>query len=82
MIHHLKMNSFRNILLIIFSVDTLLETMGSTKVINILEYLGKWENLLQGHPGRICVDCSLSSDVNDLIVKFMCSDTKHWFNGL
>ena len=43
--------------------------MESTKIVKIIEYLSEWEVMLQNHPGRISLNCSISIADKDLIVK-------------
>ena len=43
--------------------------MESTKIVKITEYLSEWEVMLQNHPGRISLNCSISIANKDLIVK-------------
>ena len=43
--------------------------MESTKIVKITEYLSEWEVMLQNHPGRISLNCSISIADKDLIVK-------------
>ena len=43
--------------------------MESTKIREIKEYSSEWELMLQNHPGRIFVNCSLSFVNEDLVVK-------------